>query len=177
MPPTHQSGLPCTLLRLPPPRPPVSWPPMSLSWYASLWTRQYATVFNQPLSFDTSKVTNMNHLFYVRSARALAVTHQSGPPCTALGLSLPRPPVSWPSISPSWYASLWTRQSATAFNQPLSFDTSKVKSMSNMFNVRLRAYPCHPLTSRVLPARYLGCYPNVLPSPGPLCRPHGMPPF
>jgi len=28
-------------------------------------------VFNQPLSLDTSKVTNMNNMFSVRSARAL----------------------------------------------------------------------------------------------------------
>jgi hypothetical protein len=36
-------------------------------------TRQDATVFNQPLSFDTSKVTNMYSMFRVRysSARAL----------------------------------------------------------------------------------------------------------
>jgi hypothetical protein len=33
--------------------------------------RQAAYAFNQPLSFDTSKVTNMYHMFYVRSARAL----------------------------------------------------------------------------------------------------------
>jgi len=34
-------------------------------------TRQLATAFNQPLSFDTSKVTTMKFMFYVRSARAL----------------------------------------------------------------------------------------------------------
>jgi len=32
----------------------------------------------------------------------------------------------------------WTRQNAAAFNQPLSFDTSSVISMSYMFNVRFR---------------------------------------
>jgi hypothetical protein len=31
-----------------------------------------ASAFNQPLSFDTSKVTNMRNMFEVRSARALA---------------------------------------------------------------------------------------------------------
>jgi hypothetical protein len=36
-----------------------------------LSTRQNAFVFNKPLSFDTSKVTDMTHMFYVRSARAL----------------------------------------------------------------------------------------------------------
>eukprot|EP00964_Phaeocystis_antarctica_P063587 scaffold38171_cov50-Phaeocystis_antarctica.AAC.7 len=49
--------------------------------------------------------------------------------------------------------------------------------MYYVFNVRLRACPCHPLTSRVLPARYLGCRSHGLPSPGPPCRPHGMLPF
>ena len=39
---------------------------------ARLFTPQYASAFNQPLSFDTSKVTNMYAMFYVRSARALA---------------------------------------------------------------------------------------------------------
>ena len=36
---------------------------------ALLSTRQQAYAFNQPLSFDTSSVTNMNSMFYVRSAR------------------------------------------------------------------------------------------------------------
>ena len=35
-------------------------------------TRQQASAFNQPLSFDTSKVTDMGRMFSVRSARALA---------------------------------------------------------------------------------------------------------
>ena len=35
-------------------------------------TWQYAHAFNQPLSFDTSKVTDMRYMFNVRSARALA---------------------------------------------------------------------------------------------------------
>ena len=34
-------------------------------------TRQGASVFNQPLSFDTSKVTDMYAMLAVRSARAL----------------------------------------------------------------------------------------------------------
>ena len=40
--------------------------------HARLSIRQYAKAFNQPLSFDTSKVTDMNRMFEVRSARALA---------------------------------------------------------------------------------------------------------
>jgi len=34
-------------------------------------TRQAASAFNQPLSFDTSSVTTMRDMFFVRSARAL----------------------------------------------------------------------------------------------------------
>ena len=37
--------------------------------------------------------------------------------------------------------SLWTRQDAYAFNQPLSFDTSSVTSMQYMFQVWLRTCP------------------------------------
>jgi hypothetical protein len=37
-------------------------------------TRQYAFAFNQPLRFDTSKVTTMHAMFWVRSARALNLT-------------------------------------------------------------------------------------------------------
>ena len=49
--------------------------------HARLSTRQVTNVFNQPLSFDTSKVTDMRHMFTVRSARAL--------PPTALSRALP----------------------------------------------------------------------------------------
>ena len=52
-------------------------------------SRQYASVFNQPLSFDTSSVTTMYGMFYVRSARAL--------PPTALSRALPvhMPTAEW----------------------------------------------------------------------------------
>ena len=47
-------------------------------------------------------------------------------------------------MSPSWYASLLTRQSATAFNQPLSLDTSKVTSIKYLFQVHsARALATH----------------------------------
>ena len=41
--------------------------------HARLSTRQGASAFNQLLSFDTSKVTDMRNMFYVRSTRALAL--------------------------------------------------------------------------------------------------------
>ena len=48
--------------------------------HARLSTRQRASAFNQALSFDRSKVTDMQYMFYVRSARALAPSLESGPP-------------------------------------------------------------------------------------------------
>ena len=42
--------------------------------HARLLTRQRASAFNQALSFDTSKVTDMDSMFTVRFARALTPT-------------------------------------------------------------------------------------------------------
>ena len=53
--------------------------------------------------------------------------------CAAAG---PHPPRPRPTPRCASYALLSTRQKAKAFNQPLSFDTSSVKAMSNMFKVR-----------------------------------------
>ena len=52
---------------LPPPGPHASLRIL----YALHSTRQGAKAFNQPLSFDTSKVTTMLYMFNVRSAHAL----------------------------------------------------------------------------------------------------------
>ena len=177
MPSTHQSGPPCTLPGLPPQRPPVSWPSMSPSWYASLLTRQSATVFNQPLSLDMSSVTHMDYMFNVRSARAHATAHQSGLPCTLLRLPLPRPPVFWASMSPSQHASPF--DSAVGDGVQPAAESQHVQSHKNELRVfgALRACPCHPCTSQAFPARYLGCRTHALPSPGPLCRPHSASPL
>ena len=91
------------------------------------------------------------HVLGAAPRMPLRSTHQSGLPCTLLGLLLPRPLVSWPSISPSWCAPLWTRQLATAFNQHLSFDTSKVTAMSYMFRVRSTRALTPTALSRSLP--------------------------
>ena len=55
----------------------------------SLVTRQYASAFNQPLSLDTSSVTDMGSMFYVRSARAL-------PSASTVGASLLLAPPTHP---------------------------------------------------------------------------------
>eukprot|EP00964_Phaeocystis_antarctica_P072166 scaffold44095_cov50-Phaeocystis_antarctica.AAC.2 len=74
--------------------------------------------------------------------------------CTAAG---PHPPASRPTPRPASYALLSTRQGASAFNQPLSFDTSSVTTMYHMFSVRSThalappnlhrrpLFPCMPL--------------------------------
>ena len=51
--------------------PPASRPACRPSSHAFLSTRQLAYAFNQPLSFVTSSVTNMEFMFTVRSARAV----------------------------------------------------------------------------------------------------------
>ena len=51
-------------------------------------------------------------------------------------------------LRPAWYAFLSTRQSASAFNQPLSLDDSSVTDMQGMFHVRspvARAAALYPL--------------------------------
>jgi hypothetical protein len=126
-------------LRCPRPTPPASRPCTSPHIAcSSLSTRQYASAFNQSLSFDTSKVADMRYMFQVRSARALAPKPWVGPsPCTPLA---PPPPHALPphgaQLAPHRMLLPSTRQGASAFNQPLSFDTSKVTNMWAMFIVR-----------------------------------------
>ena len=120
--------------------------------YTLLWTRQYARAFNQPLNFDTSSVTTMQQMFNVRSAHALAPQpSQPGPLPVHAAHELPlatrllaytsaphrtRPSRPRSTPRPASYALLSTRQYASKFNQPLSFDTSSVITMRGMFYVR-----------------------------------------
>jgi hypothetical protein len=101
-------------------------------------TWQYASAFNQPLSFDTSKVTNMINMFWVRPARALApqVLSRTFFVHAASAAATPCPPPPGLAPRPISHAPPLTRQNAHAFNQPLSFDTSKVTVMTFMFFVR-----------------------------------------
>ena len=121
--------------------------------HARLSARQSALAFNQALSFDTSSVTDMERMFSVRSARALAPRLESGPPrARCLRRRHPTPsrlPAQPPHTPlPASHSRLSTRQDAKAFNQPLSFDTSKVTQMLFMFSVRsARAMPPHSLQS------------------------------
>merc|ERR1712085_164198 len=67
--------------------------------------------FNQPLSFDTSKVTTMRAMFY--------------------GASAFNQPLSFDTSKVTTMDAMFRR--ASTFNQPLSFDTSKVTTMVYMF--------------------------------------------
>eukprot|EP00964_Phaeocystis_antarctica_P164088 scaffold141506_cov51-Phaeocystis_antarctica.AAC.2 len=69
--------------------------------------RQYVTALNQPLSFDTSSVTNMGYMFRVRSSPCPAPNLQSSPAlhaaCPAVACRLPPPgphlaPYRMPSV-------------------------------------------------------------------------------
>ena len=95
------------------------------------------------------------------SARALSPISSWLVSCTLLAPA-PRPMI-YPytrGISPSSYLPLSTWQGASAFNQPLSLDTSRVMDMGYMFYVRLRACPVpnlqlarllHPACARTSP--------------------------
>ena len=107
--------------------------------HALLSTRQAAWAFNQPLSWDTSSVTNMYQMFRVHTARALSPAFSRALP-VCMPLASPPPHVLSPHgphlNPPTSNARLSTRQGANAFNQPLAFDTSKVTNMNQMFVVR-----------------------------------------
>ena len=71
----------------------TSRPASCMPSYYPLLTRQNAWAFNQPLSFDTSKVTTMFRMFAVRSARARVPNLESSPPPRACAVQIhsPRP--------------------------------------------------------------------------------------
>ena len=70
--------------------------------------------------------------------RAVSV-HASAPRPGPASLVPPGPDLSCRIVRPSS-----TRQKASSFNQPLSFDTSKVTIMAFMFYVRFTRVPCGP---------------------------------
>ena len=116
--------------------------------------------FNQPLSFDTSSVTDMEYMFDVCSPRP------SAGPFPARSLRNPRAhnvrPLTYCPPVPA------TRQ-YTFFNQPLGIDTSSVTTMSYMFAVRALAstrlpFLCMRLAlprAHCLPSQHLTCTPHV----------------
>ena len=134
-------------------------------------------MFDQPLSFNTSSVTSMSGMFQVRSAPAPPPLPMQALACTLLVLLRRPTPSRRPARMPTApYARLMTRQEASAFNQPLSFDTSSVTYLSDMFRVRsAQARP--PLPIQALACTLLApLRPHALAPPGPhaartLCPP------
>ena len=123
---------------------------------------QHAHSFNQPLSFDTTRLATMNCMFCVRassspscspppkSAVAPSVLHAA---CTAVARRLPPPGQQFAprTVCPAYDP----RQSASAFNQPLSFDTSSVTNMDRFLDVRT--------SPRALPSNLLSCASPLIP--------------
>jgi len=151
---------------LPPPGPLLPLPAPPPASHALLSTRQAAKAFNQPLNFDTSKVTYMERMFDVRSARALdpKALGRVFPVHAASATTAPYPPASRPAPRPALHALLSTRQFASAFNQPLSWDTSMVTNMHQMFYVRSARVPWPPSLESGLPPVH-AALPLALPLP------------
>ena len=139
---------------------------------------QQASSFNQPLSFDTSRVTTMTQMFYVRSAPCSALPiYSRARPCTLLAPRSPatsRPPAFAPRPAPyGMRPSFDSRQSALVFNQPMSFDTSSVTTMGHMFLVRSSPFPAPNLqSSPSLRAACTAIARATLPPPDPHLAPH-----
>eukprot|EP00964_Phaeocystis_antarctica_P032960 scaffold18676_cov52-Phaeocystis_antarctica.AAC.3 len=238
------SPAPC-LHRGRPPPPASRYSAPRTTPYAPFDSRQGAVAFNQPLSFDTSSVTNMDGMFWVRSSpcpapnlqsRALPCTllaprspaasrlptrtlaphrmcppfdsagrvgvqpaaelrhlqrHDHGPhvqrallpvpcpetavepsPARCLCRGRPPPPASRPVC-----ALRSTRQDASAFNQPLSFDTFSVNNMDGMFWVR--SSPCPAPNLQSSPPLHAACaaVARRLPPPSANLAQHRMPSF
>ena len=73
--------------------------------YALLVTRQDALAFNQPLSFDTSKVTTMERMLAVRSSRVLRPGYTVGhSPILEIFPRLHTAPIPLPRISPGLFS-------------------------------------------------------------------------
>ena len=136
-------------------RPDTLPPARRLSGYASFSTRQWASAFNQPLSFDTSSVTTMQSMFNVRSAPPYPQPAQSRLFLHTARAAAGSPTPSHPVCRPSSYASFFTWQRASAFDQPLSLDTPRVVSMYGMF--RVRSARALPSSSTVGPSQHAGC--------------------
>ena len=108
---------------------------------------------------------------------------ESGPPraCRLCRRHPQRPHASRPAPLPTSHARLSTRQGAEAFNQPLSFssfDTSKVTTMVQMFDVRsARALPPTALVGPSPSMPLASPPPSALTPPGPHLFLHRMPAF
>ena len=95
------------------PPPPASRPVARPAPYTLRLTRQGAKAFNQPLSFDTSSVTDMESMFYVRSSSCSAPNLQSSSPPHA-ACAAPSPSASQPAAHPAYMVYMFYVRSARA---------------------------------------------------------------
>eukprot|EP00964_Phaeocystis_antarctica_P102341 scaffold67699_cov63-Phaeocystis_antarctica.AAC.1 len=139
-----------------------------------------ASVFNQPLSFETTRPASQTWA----GCSPCAPPHALPPICSrALPCTLLAPPSPAASRLPARTSSRTAcppfdpRQGASAFNQPLSFDTSSVTTMYAMFHVR--SFPCPAPNLQSSPPLHAACtaVARRLPPPGPHVVPHRMPSF
>ena len=100
-------------------------------------------------NWDTSGVTDMSSMFQVRSTPVLPpiCSRTSTARWTPSPLSVGLHPRPHRTVCPPF----GSRQGASAFNQPLSFDTSSVTTMYAMFKVRSSPCPAPNLQSSLLP--------------------------
>ena len=98
-------------------------------------------------NWDTSSVTTMEDMFYVRSARALLSQALVRPSLRAPLAPPPQPAPRHRIVCPPP-----TRQGVLGFSQPLSWDTSNVTDMGYMFYVRsARALPTVSVRGALFP--------------------------
>ena len=130
-------------------------------------SRQHASSFNQPLSFDTSSVTNMWATFSVRSSPCPTPNLQSSPPvhaaCAAVARHLPPP---GPHLAPHRMPSFHFDLAASGGVQPAA-ELRHVQRHDHGIHVQRAPRACP------------GPRPSVGPSPctplAPHCRPHSLP--
>ena len=165
--PVSSLDLPCRCLRGRRPALPSHLPAcMSPPFHASPWTRQNMySIFNQPLSLETSSVTDMSYMFQVRSARA---PPPPSPVWTSPARCLRRRRPTPPSRLPA-------RMSPASPCFPFdSAECASVQPAAVLRHVQRHRHELHvPGAFRPCPVRHLHSCP---PGPGSLLPPPRPPP-
>ena len=134
-----------------------------------LSTRQDAKAFNQPVSFDTSRVTTMWYIFFVRSAaRALPPRPSSRGSSACVPLVLPLPHALAPAVR---FAHTWPPYRMPCFR----LGSTRRPSTSRLPSTRPTSWTCKPCSR----CAHRACSAPTALQPGPprACRllPHARP--
>ena len=141
--------------------------------------RQLASAFNQPLSFDTSSVTNMDYMFWVRSSPCPTPNlHSRALSCT---LPAPRSPAASPACRPACLAPhgmpSFRPSAARVGVQPVA-ELRHLQRRGHEPHVlgALLPVPCSHICNRA-PPLHVACtaVARRLPPPSPHVVPHRMP--